>query len=97
MLTSNVRLEATKRMEDIAAKRATREALEGQAFTPPNMDPVKHRSTAEWAALQAKPVSSHNPRLAAGHPNAQPLRNAYVEDDDSSQVSLSDSDVMCTL
>ena len=88
MLLSDVRLEAEKRMEDIAAKRAARQALSDQAFTPPNMNAAKHRATAEWAARQLRPSPTHNPRLAAGHPNAQPLRNAYVEDDDLSQVRL---------
>lgn len=78
------RLEADRRLEEIAAKRVAREALEAQPITPPNVNMAR---TAEWAAAQSKPIPTNNPRLAAGHPNANPLQNVYVEDDDLFQVS----------
>lgn len=77
-----------RRLEDLAAKQATREALEAQVINLPNMDAARHKAVAEWAASQVKPSPGHNSRLAAGHPNAQPLRNAYVEDDDLQEVCL---------
>lgn len=52
------------------------------AVTPPVVDPIKDMATAAWAASQA----AQNPRLAAGHPNANPLRRAYVEDDDGESL-----------
>lgn len=78
------RLEAERKLEALAArKKQQAEELAQQSVTPRFADPEKSKATAEWAASQA----SQNPRLAAGHPNANPLRNTYVEDDEISQAS----------
>lgn len=76
-------MEAERRLEEIAERRRLREAeLTRETVTPPRVDPIKDMATAAWAASQA----AHNPRLAAGHPNANPLQSVYVEDDDEEPI-----------